>query len=92
MKPLLITYNGNNFSEEGEYNRDRMKKIFDADHLIISPSQDALIKLNRLGFEKVGDMNWHNHTGIMTVPMQYAENLQDTVCNLWRNKRYFRNL
>ena len=49
-----------------------MKKIFDADHLIISPSQDALIKLNRLGFEKVGDMNWHNHTGIMTVPMQYA--------------------
>jgi len=72
LKPLLITYNGNNYSPEGEYNRDRMKKVFDADHLIISPSQEALIKLNRLGFNKVGDMNWHNHTGILTVPMQYA--------------------
>ena len=72
LKPLLITYNGNNFSPEGEYNRDRMKKLFDADHLIISPSQETLIKLNRIGFEKVGDMNWHNHTGLMTVPMQYA--------------------
>ena len=72
LKPLLITYNGNNYSPEGEYNRDRMKKVFDADHLIISPSQEALIKLNRVGFNKVGDMNWHNHTGILTVPMQYA--------------------
>lgn len=72
LKPLLITYNGNNFSKEGTYNRDRMKKVFDADHLVISPSQDVLIKLNRLGFKKVGDMNWHNHTGILTVPMQYA--------------------
>lgn len=72
LKPLLVTYNGNNYSKEGEYNRDRMRKIFDVDHLIISPSQEALIKLNRLGFNKVGDMNWHNHAGIMTVPMQYA--------------------
>ena len=72
LKPLLITYNGNNYSPEGEYNRDRMKKVFDADHLIISPSEEVLIKLNRLGFDKVGDMNWHNHAGIMTVPMQYA--------------------
>ena len=72
LKPLLITYNGNNYSSEGEYNRDRMKKVFDADHLIISPSEEVLIKLNRLGFDKVGDMNWHNHAGIMTVPMQYA--------------------
>jgi len=72
LKPLLITYNGNNYSEEGEYNRDRMKKVFDVDHLIISPSQSVLIKLNKIGFEKVGDMNWHCHTGILTVPMQYA--------------------
>lgn len=72
LKPLLITYNGNNYSPEGEYNRDRMKKVFDVDHLMISPSQESLIKLNRLGFNKVGDMNWHNHTGILTVPMQYA--------------------
>lgn len=72
LKPLLITYNGNNYMKEGEYNRDRMNKVFDADHLMISPSQDSLIKLNRIGFDKVGDMNWHNHTGIYTIPIQYA--------------------
>ena len=56
---------------KGEYNRDRMKKLFDAPFDYF-PSQEPLIKLNRIGFEKVGDMNWHNHTGLMTVPMQYA--------------------
>ena len=29
LKPLLITYNGNNYLPDGEYNRDRMKKVFD---------------------------------------------------------------
>ena len=36
LKPLLITYNGNNYLPDGEYNRDRMKKVFDVDHLMIS--------------------------------------------------------
>ncbi len=72
LKPLIITYNGNNYLPDGEYNRDRMKKVFDVDHLMISPSQDSLIKLNRIGFNTVGDMNWHNHTGIYSVPIQYA--------------------
>jgi N-acetyl sugar amidotransferase len=72
LKPLLITYHGNNYLPEGDYNRDRMKKVFDADHIVIGPSQETLIKLNRLGFKKVGDMNWHNHTGILTTPIQVA--------------------
>lgn len=72
LKPLLVTYHGNNFLSEGDYNRDRMKKVFDADHIVVGPSQDALIKLNRLGFKKVGDMNWHNHTGLLTSPIQIA--------------------
>ena len=42
LKPLLVTYHGNNFLSEGDYNRDRMKKVFDADHIVVGPSQDAL--------------------------------------------------
>lgn len=72
LKPLLVTYNGNNFLEEGIYNRDRMKMIFNADHLIMGPSEDVLIKLNKLAFIKMGDMNWQNHCGIFTFPIQAA--------------------
>lgn len=72
LKPLLITYHGNNYLPEGDYNRDRMKEVFNADHIVWGPSVDVLKKLNRLGFEKMGDMNWQNHCGIMTAPIQLA--------------------
>jgi N-acetyl sugar amidotransferase len=72
LKALLVTYYGNNFLPEGEYNLQRMHKVFDADHVIVRPSQDILIKMNRIGFKLQGDMNWHNHCGITTVPIQVA--------------------
>ncbi len=72
LKPLLVTYHGNNYLPEGDYNRDRLRKVFDADHIVMGPSQKALIKLNRLCFRKMGDMNWHNHCGIMTFPVIIA--------------------
>ena len=49
-----------------------MKKKFDADHITWSPSEKVLKKLNRLSFEKIGDMNWHDHCGIMTAPVIVA--------------------
>lgn len=72
LKPLLVTYHGNNYLPEGDYNRDRMREVFDADHLVLGPSVDVLKKMNRLGFRKTGDMNWHAHCGIFTYPMQAA--------------------
>jgi len=72
LKPLLVTYNGNNYLPEGDYNRDRMRHVFDADHLVLGPSVEVLKKLNRLCFKKMGDMNWHAHCGIMTYPVQVA--------------------
>ena len=50
----------------------RMKETFGVDHIIVQPSVDLLKKLNRLGFKIMGDMNWHNHSGIMTMPMKIA--------------------
>ena len=72
LKPLLVTYHGNNYLPEGDYNRDRMRHVFDADHLVFGPSVDILKKLNRLCFRKMGDMNWHAHCGINTYPIQIA--------------------
>ena len=72
LKPLLVTYHGNNFLPEGEYNLLRMQEIFDCDHIIFKPSVDVLIRMNRIGFKLQGDMNWHNHCGILTVPIQVA--------------------
>ena len=72
LKPLLVTYHGNNYLPEGEYNLMRMREAFDCDHIIVRPSVDTLIKMNILGFKLQGDMNWQNHCGIFTVPIQVA--------------------
>jgi len=72
LKPLLMTYHGNNFLPEGDYNRDRMRHVFNADHIVWGPSIEVLKKLNRLGFKKMGDMNWQNHCGIMSAPITVA--------------------
>lgn len=72
LKPLLVTYHGNNYLPEGDFNRDRMRHVFDADHLVFGPSVEVLKKLNRICFKKMGDMNWHAHCGISTYPIQIA--------------------
>ncbi len=72
FNPLLVTYYGNNYSEVGQRNMLRMKEAFGVDHLIYQPSVDLLKKLNRLGFQIMGDMNWHGHIGICTIPMKMA--------------------
>ena len=72
LKPLLVTYDGNNYLPEGIHNRDKMREVFDADHLVFGPSVKTLIKLNRQCFKIMGDMNWHAHCGISTYPFQIA--------------------
>lgn len=72
LKPLLVTYYGNNYSSVGEENLNNMKNVFNCDHIIFKPSKSILVKMNRLGFKIQGDMNWHNHCGIFTVPIQTA--------------------
>jgi N-acetyl sugar amidotransferase len=72
LKPLLVTYHGNNYLPEGEENLHRMREVFDCDHVIVRPGVDVLVKMNRVGFRLQGDNNWHAHCGIMTVPIQVA--------------------
>ena len=75
MRPLLVTYHGNNYLPVGEANLRRMREVFGVDHLIFGPSVPTLGKLNRLCFKLMGDMNWHAHCGIYTYPMQVATKL-----------------
>jgi N-acetyl sugar amidotransferase len=72
LKPLLVTYHGNNYLPEGERNLHRMREVFDCDHIIVRPRVEVLIRMNRIGFKLQGDMNWHAHCGIFTVPIQTA--------------------
>ena len=76
LKPLLVTYDGNNYLPEGIENRDRMRHVFDVDHLIFGPSVKSLIELNKQCFKIMGDMNWHAHCGISTYPFQVAVNFK----------------
>ena len=72
LKPLLVTYDNNNWLPEGKYNRDQMKKKFDVDHIMWSPGEEVLKKINRITFKRIGDMNWHDHCGIFTAPIIVA--------------------
>jgi len=75
LKALLVTYNGNNYLDTGWHNLMRMKEVFGLDHIVVSPSVDLLVRMNRLAFRMMGDMNWQNHAGIATVPMKMAAQL-----------------
>jgi imidazoleglycerol phosphate synthase cyclase subunit len=72
LNPLLVTYNGNNYTDVGWRNVHRMKEAFGVDHVFYSPSVKLLMKLNRLAFMIMGDMNWHAHVGITTLPVRLA--------------------
>ena len=72
FNPLLVTYYGNNYLPEGQINLDKMRENFDCDHVIFYPNIPLLKKINKAAFKMMGDMNWHNHTGIRLIPLQTA--------------------
>jgi imidazoleglycerol phosphate synthase cyclase subunit len=72
LNPLLVTYDGNNWTDVGWRNMVRMREAFGVDHVLVRPSVATLKMLNRLAFIVMGDMNWHAHVGIMTAPMRVA--------------------
>jgi N-acetyl sugar amidotransferase len=72
LRPLLVTYHGNNYLPEGLRNLRNLRERFGCDHIFFSPNVQALKKLNRLCLKMMGDMNWHAHCGIFTYPVQIA--------------------
>ena len=72
LNPLLVTYNGNNYTPTGTKNLENMRKVFGCDHVFFTPSIEVLKTLNRMGMQMMGDMNWHAHAGIFTYPIREA--------------------
>lgn len=72
LNPLLVTYNGNNWTDAGYKNLQNMRNVFGCDHIFFTPNIDLLKRMNRLCFKKMGDMNWHAHCGIFTYPFIIA--------------------
>ncbi|MDO8592417.1 MAG: N-acetyl sugar amidotransferase [bacterium] len=72
LNPLLVTYNGNNYTPTGMKNLINMRNVFGVDHIFFTPSVDTLKKLNRLGMRIMGRVNWHYAAGIFTYPIRVA--------------------
>ncbi|MBA4196809.1 MAG: N-acetyl sugar amidotransferase [Chitinophaga sp.] len=72
LKPLLVTYHGNNYTDTGMKNLLNMREVFNVDHIFFTPSIRVLKSMNRLGQLIMGDMNWHAHAGIFTYPIKVA--------------------
>lgn len=72
LNPLLVTYNANNYTKTGMENLLNMREAFGADHIFHTPSIETLKKMNRIGMRMMGDMNWHGHAGIFTLPIRTA--------------------
>ena len=72
LKPLLVTYNANNWTPTGRENLENMKTVFGVDHLEVSPPAELLSRMNLAGLVMMGDMSWHAHVGIFSTPMKVA--------------------
>jgi|TARA_B100001093_G_scaffold82810_1_gene74229 N-acetyl sugar amidotransferase len=69
FNPLLVTYYTYNYTETGEENLKNLREL-GFDHYIFYPNKKVIEKMNKVGFEMLGDMSWHFHCGVYTVPFQ----------------------
>ena len=65
LNPLLVTYNGNNYSKEVGKS-SKYERGFGVDHIFYSQHR-CFKNLNRMGMLMMGDMNWHAHAGILLI-------------------------
>lgn len=72
LNPLLVTYYSHNYSPTADENLKNLGKVFGVDHYVFTPSYHVVQKMNRVGFRKTGDMSWHFHCGVNTVPFRVS--------------------
>ena len=71
MNPLCVTATTCDESKIGRINIDNLRSL-GVDHIQVSPNPVVRAKLNKIGFEQVGDIAWPEHVGIFTVPVRAA--------------------
>lgn len=72
LNPLLVTFNHLFNTPSGKRNLYNMIEKSGCDHILVSAGLDGVRKLSRYMLETVGDLTWHYHAGIRTVPFQVA--------------------
>ncbi len=72
MNPLFVTYNHSFNTARGLRNLSNMVQQFNCDLVRFTTNPGAVRRIARYMLKKVGDITWHYHAGIMTLPIQMA--------------------
>jgi len=72
LNPLLFTYYTHNYSKTGEENLRNIRESLGIDHYVFYPSKEVISKMNKIGFYMTGDMSWHFHCGVWSLPFKFA--------------------
>ena len=71
LNPLCVTATTCDESNIGRKNIENLKSL-GVDHIQVSPNPIVRAKLNKIGFEQVGDIAWPEHVSIFTIPVRAA--------------------
>lgn len=74
MNPLLVTFNHAFNTSAGNRNLMNLVEKSGCDFVRVTAGLDSVRRLSRYMLETVGDVTWHYHAGIRTVPFQVAVN------------------
>ncbi len=72
LNPLCVTFNHCFNTQLGLRNLNNLISRFGVDLIRFTASPESVRKIARYMVKKVGDITWHYHAGIMTVPFQMA--------------------
>jgi N-acetyl sugar amidotransferase len=72
LSPLCVTFNHVFNTALGIRNLANLVERFEVDLIRFTANPGAVRKIARYMVRKVGDITWHYHAGIMTVPFQVA--------------------
>jgi N-acetyl sugar amidotransferase len=72
LNPLLVTYNHTFNSRLGLRNLNNLVKQFGCDLIRFTANPESVRKISRYMLKTVGDLTWHYHAGIRTLPFQVA--------------------
>ena len=72
INPLLVTYNHTYNTSLGIRNLTNLIEKMDCNLLRFTTAPGAAKRLSKYMLEKVGDITWHYHAGIMTFPIKAA--------------------
>lgn len=72
MNPLLVSFNHGFNTPAGLRNLNNLIEKSGCDAIVYTASKDSVKKIARYMVEKVGDITWHYHAGIRTLPFKVA--------------------